>query len=162
MVTSHVRHSTGLGGTKQVCQYNRHCQNQFKNFNPICWQVVQVSEKVSKSTSFYLHLSFFYTQWKLRFVYLYFYYGLHLDIVHLFDSFGIRIYPCIPTHLKMHTIDWLCCHITVTACGIHQEKLIHEKFCAHLNSFLWRYLYQRKLEVSIANAIAQGEWGPAK
>ena len=25
----------------------------------------------------------------------------------------------------------LCCHVTVTACSIHQEKLIHEKVCAH-------------------------------
>ena len=41
---------------------------------------------------------------------------------------------------RKHSCDWLCCHVTVTACSIHQEKLIHEKCCAHLNLWPWKIL----------------------
>ena len=41
----------------------------------------------------------------------------------------------ILTQTRNHEKVLLCCHVTVTAFSIHQEKLIHGKCCVHLN--LW-------------------------
>ena len=44
---------------------------------------------------------------------------------------GTGFQSCV-SRLKLLFL-FLCCHVTVTACSIHREKLIHKKCCAHLN-----------------------------
>ena len=54
---------------------------------------------------------------------------------------------------------FLCGHVTVTACSIHQEKLIHEKFCAHLNLWPWQNLCSliRKL-MTLCQVYTNTKW----